>query len=452
MAIMSDSSQPLDNKGRKKVQCMLCAQDGVDFYQHRLTSHVSKQHLKSASEYKSLFPFADLFSESAKELDSKREIESKILEEEDKNEEIAKDENKEKEIKKKVRESISDSDEFKIGCARLSKRIDLSEEHKILVPVFDENWEVGSTEHDHLENLALGIETREPVFIVGNTGCGKSLLVKQLAATCNQPMMRMNLHGDVRAADFVGDKTVSVDPETGQSIITYKYGVLPQAMKIGAWLLLDELDAAQAHILFVLQAVMENDMTLVLSSNYGEIIKADPNFAIIATANTLGKGDDTGLYTGTNQLNEAFLDRFGTVIKMDYPKQDSEVNILMSKTGLNRNDCIAMVEIANQVRTAQARDSVYCTFGTRKLLHWAKKAVRFGDIHKAAQVAVLNRLSFEDAKVVGGLIQKKFGSKKTFGEKTDFPDLAVTATIATEVIKTKSFPFRGMMPGSSKSF
>ncbi len=393
---MSSSSEQHDDKGRAKVQCQHCQK-----WFHRLDVHLKRAHDTDVVTYNADFPGAPTISEAARKSAAKGAR--------------TRGKSKARKVKKVDRKAALKAKAapevgvFKIGVARIAKRedSDLTTNDKLHLPDHDVHYKVGPAEREQWEYLALAIEAGENTLMVGPTGCGKSLGVMELAAVCNQPLQRMNLHGEVRAAMFVGDKTVDVDPKTNQAIVTWVDGVLTDAMRKGHWLLLDELDAAPAHILFVLQAVLEKGMRLVLPT--GEVVKAHPDFRIIATANTLGRGDDTGLYNGTNILNEAFLDRFGVVIHADYPTKATEKAILIERTGINADDAEKMCDVARDVRKALETETVYCTFSTRRLVTWADKAVRLGDVKRAVKIAVTNRLSDDDAKTITGLVQRYWG-------------------------------------------
>lgn len=385
-----------DNKGRQKVKCQECG-----LWYHRVDVHLQKKHPEFAGtdgkckKYLDKYPGALLISDAASKHVKKTEA-KKVAHEV-------------KTAEAKAEAFEPSEGDFRIGVARLKQRDDLEESDRPHIPTHDPHFIIGTAEKERWEYIALGIQEQENTLIVGPTGCGKSEAVLQLAAVIDQPVQRLNLHGEVRAADFVGDKTVEVDPDTKQAVVMWQDGILPDAMRKGHWLLLDELDAAPAHVLFVLQAVLEKGMRLTLAANNGEVVRAHKHFRIIATANTLGRGDDTGLYNGTNILNEAFLDRFGIVIQSGYPNPSTENTILKERTGINVDDASRMIKVAGDVRKALETETVYCSFSTRRLIKWAQATVRLGDVKRALRISVTNRLSAEDSTFIDGLVQRYWG-------------------------------------------
>jgi cobaltochelatase CobS len=392
---MGSAREKLDSAGHEKVDCKVC---GLWF--HRLDVHVNSQHSMTIDRYKEMYPGAQTISTWASANARKARAE--------KIEPVVS-----APTATKVAPVVSaplEAGVLQFGTVRLQRRTDLKSTDAAFVPVHNPLWSpFGVNEKAMWEYIALGVSQNENVLLVGETGLGKSTGVEQLANVLNQPVRKINLHGDVRAADFLGETQVVVDPTTGQAITSWADGILPDAMRRGHWLLLDELDAAPAAILFVLQGVLEPGHKLVLTGNKGEVVEPHPNFRILATANTLGRGDDSGLYAGTNVLNEAFLDRWAVVIRCVYPDPVSEAKILVAYSGIIRKMADDMVSVANRVREAKAHETCYCTFSLRRLIAWATKTAQLGDVRKAAQVTVVNKLSGDDAKMVSDLIQRQFG-------------------------------------------
>jgi len=366
---MGSARQRHDDRGREKVQCRDCS-----LWYHRLDLHIVSRH-EGIEPYRVRHPGAPLLSETAR---------------------------------RKVASSPDDR-AFKFGVARMAMR-ECDEYDQRFVPIHDDDWTLGEVEREALDALALAIEDDENVLIVGPPGVGKSTLVKELAAITNSPLRRLPFRGDMRVSDLVGAKTLSVDAATGQSVTQYERGLLPDSATRGHWLLVDEIDAGPPEVMFTLFPVLEADRSLVLTSDRGgQEVTFDPRFRFIATANTLGWGDESGLYAGTAPMNEALLDRFHTVINLTYPDNDSEVRRLVQASGIALATAEKMVAAATKIREAQQRDAMTSSFSPRRLVMWAKKAARMGDPARAARYTVTNRLPVEESAFVSGIIQRHFG-------------------------------------------
>ncbi len=166
----------------------------------------------------------------------------------------------------------------------------------------------------------------------------------------------------------------------------------------------------EPSVAFALHQVMEEGGRLVLLQNGGEVVEPHPRFRLVCTANTLGHGDESGLYTGTKVLNAAFLDRFASIYEMGYPDPAVEKDILQRRVP----DCSAalarkLVQTACDVRKARENEEVYCTFSTRRLIELARKHVQLGDLSSALELALLNRLAPSDRRVVFEVCQRHMG-------------------------------------------
>ena len=366
---MGSARQRHDDRGREKVQCRDCT-----LWYHRLDLHVTSKH-DGVDAYSKRHPGAPLMSEFAR---------------------------------RKVT-SVDDDRLFKFGVARLGMR-ENDERDQRFVPVHDEDWALGDVEREALDALALAIEDDENVLIVGPPGVGKSTLVKELGAITNTPVRRLPFRGEMRVSELVGAKTLSVDEATGQSVMSFAPGILPEAARLGHWFLIDELDAGPPEVMFTLFPVLEARRSLFLAAHDGgHDVVFDPRFRVIATANTLGWGDESGLYAGTAPMNEALLDRFHTVITMAYPDPASETRRLVQVTGVAVAVAEKMAAAAKMIREAQQRDAMASSFSPRRVLMWARKAVRMGDPKRAAKYTVTNRLGPEESAFVNGIIQRHFG-------------------------------------------
>ena len=244
--------------------------------------------------------------------------------------------------------------------------------------------------------MAKAIEHNERVFLFGPSGTGKSSLVKQIAAAVKRPVRRISLNGETSVADFIGHWTVNSNKET-----VFVKGILPQAMQEGFILQLDEVDAMQPEVGFILQQILEPAGHLLLTDT-GEDITPHADFRLVATANTLGFGSDTGLYaSGTKVLNFSWLDRWDVVVHIDYLPADQEAQLLHARyPSVKKNLLKCMVKAAGDLRKAHAEEQLTTVITTRRLLALCARLERGNDFQRAMAVCILNKVPDEDRKVI----------------------------------------------------
>lgn len=253
----------------------------------------------------------------------------------------------------------------------------------------------------HAKDVALDIIENKRVMLVGHTGCGKTSVIEQIASRLGQSIARVNLNGQTTVGDFVGLYTA----RDGSTI--WVDGALPRAMRLGHWLVLDEIDFAEPQILACLNSVLEQGGKLFLKEKGHEIVEPHPNFRIFATANTIGcMSDFRSLYQGANIMNEAFLDRWRCYF-VDYMKPEDETKVIIGalpRYAKAESAVQIIVKVVGMVREAFVKEEVSCTFSTRRAIEWADLLLRYKDPIKAAEVAVFSKINRTDAEVIKGLI------------------------------------------------
>jgi cobaltochelatase CobS len=247
------------------------------------------------------------------------------------------------------------------------------------------------------------------VLMVGPAGTGKSTLYRKIFEADKIEPYFINLNGETSPDDFVGVTDLVPDPNGQGTVTRFVPSILPLAMEEGRPLIIDELDAATADILFVMQAVLEGQ-PLVITKQGAKVVEAKDGFGIYATANTIGKGDDSGMYAGTNILNEAFLDRFGMVIPKWYMPENEEVTVIAKRTGLHERIGKKIVEIATGARAAMRDSRLFSTFSTRKCLAMGQLLVKGIEIEDAFRVTCLSKVVPDDRKVLCEIAQRTLGS------------------------------------------
>lgn len=262
-----------------------------------------------------------------------------------------------------------------------------------------------------LADVIDSINAGENVLLTGGTGVGKTTHIAQLAARCRQPLLRINFNGETRMSDLVGKIQVS----HGET--RWLDGVLPLAMRKGYWLLLDEIDFADPAVLSLLHPVLEEDPSLTLKENSGEIIRPHPNFRLFATSNSIGAmSERAGAYPGTNPMNEAFLDRWQVAFVPNLPLSE-EIKVLRSAApGLKVRWARRIVEFANQARDktgASGLDYSGDNFSTRKTIAWARKASLHRCPLKGAALSWLDKMPESEQEPLRRILATHFGSRKS---------------------------------------
>ena len=221
------------------------------------------------------------------------------------------------------------------------------------------------------------LDPRDPLYVFGPTGCGKTSCIKQLAARLNYPVFEVTGHGRLEFADLVGHLSVK------EGNMVFEYGPLALAMCYGGLFLLNEIDLTSPEVAAGLNGILDGS-PLCIAENGGELIQPHAGFRFVATANTNGGGDDTGLYQGVQRQNLAFADRF-MLCELGYPAPEVEKRLLGERFAqLPEALCATMVNFANEVRklfmgegSGSLDSSIEVTFSTRSLLHWADLTLRF---------------------------------------------------------------------------
>jgi cobaltochelatase CobS len=253
--------------------------------------------------------------------------------------------------------------------------------------------------------MALSGEPKDPSFLVGHTGTGKTSLVEQIAARLNYNVIKISFDAAIARADLCGEYIIK-----GREMV-FQYGILAIAFLMpGTIILLDEWDAQNEETAFVLQRPLQKEDRKLFLLETLDLIEMHPDNFICATANTNGQGDETGLYShGTRIQSYAQLNRFTVTVKMDYLPPEQEKKIVSNEfTDLDGDEIDSLVMAVNKVRDGFTNGELSVPLSTRDLLNWADKYIKFGDALKAATFCFLNRMSMEDAEVCKGIIQRSF--------------------------------------------
>lgn len=307
-------------------------------------------------------------------------------------------------VKKHLHE-IFDLGKVKAAMSARGEAISISvvspHDQQDMVPATSDNYVY---DIDELKNVILAIELNIPLYVWGHKGSGKTELNEQVAARTNRPFMRVQHTVNTEESHIIGQWTVK-DGST-----EFQLGPLPMAMINGWVYCADEYDFAMPSVLAVYQPVLEGKSLVIKEAPaHQRIVKPHPNFRFVATGNTNGSGDETGLYQGTLIQNSANYDRFGMVIHKKYMDKVAESQILQNHCKLVKADADKMVEFATLVRVAYDGAKLSDTISPRTLINASRIGVMRGSFRQGLSLSFINKLSKVDREVSDGLAQRIFG-------------------------------------------
>src|SRR5580658_629603 len=278
------------------------------------------------------------------------------------------------------------------------------------VPDFDPDY---LFDRDTTLAIISGFAYNRRVMISGYHGTGKSTHVEQVAARLNWPLVRINLDSHVSRIDLVGKDAIVL--KDGKQVTEFRDGILPWALQNNIAICFDEYDAGRPDVMFVIQRVLEQSGRLTLLDQR-RVIKPHPGFRLFATANTIGLGDTSGLYHGTQQINQGQMDRWSIVTTLNYLAHDEEVEIVLAKahhyrTQEGRDIVNKMVRLADLTRNAFANGDLATVRSPRTVITWAENADIFGDIGFAFRVTFLNKCDELERPLVAEFYQRCFNAE-----------------------------------------
>ena len=288
------------------------------------------------------------------------------------------------------------------------------------VPNLDEAYRF---DRDTTLAILAGFAYNRRVLIQGYHGTGKSTHIEQVAARLNWPCIRVNLDSHISRIDLVGRDAIVL--RDGKQVTEFKEGLLPWALQHPCALVFDEYDAGRADVMFVIQRVLEVEGKLTLLDQ-NRVIRPHPAFRLFATANTVGLGDTTGLYHGTQQINQGQMDRWNIVATLNYLPHDAEVEIVLAKVPSYSDDegrrrVSAMVALADLTRAGFINGDISTVMSPRTVMTWAENARIFGDLAFAFRLTFLNKCDEMERPAVAEYYQRCFG--------TELSETGVNATL-----------------------
>jgi len=313
------------------------------------------------------------------------------------------------------------SPESGVPDTMVSAREALGIDSDIRVPAFSTSSEyvpdiddVYRFDRDVSLSILAGFAQNRRVLVQGFHGTGKSTHIEQVAARLNWPCVRVNLDGHISRLDLVGRDAIVI--RDGKQVTEFQEGILPWALQRPVALIFDEFDAGRPDVMFVIQRILEKDGKFTLLDQ-NRVITPHPGFRLFATANTVGLGNLNGMYHGTQTLNQAQIDRWNIVARLDYLSADDEAAIVHARVPEMRERAngealvSSMVAMADMTRQAFSAGDISTVMSPRTVITWAENLTIFDDNAKAFRLSYLNKCDDAEHSLIAELYQRCMGEE-----------------------------------------
>ena len=299
--------------------------------------------------------------------------------------------------------------------------IEAFSEKNEFVPKIDQNYKF---DRDTTLAILSGFAFNKRVLIQGYHGTGKSTHIEQVAARLNWPCVRVNLDSHVSRIDLIGKDAIVL--KDGKQITEFKEGILPWSIQNPIALVFDEYDAGRPDVMFVIQRVLESEGNFTLLDK-NKVINQHDYFRMFATTNTIGLGDTTGLYHGTQQINQGQMDRWNIVTTLNYLPFEKELEIILAKNKTynskeGKEKISNMIKVADLTRKGFINSDISTVMSPRTVLHWAENTKIFNDHGYAFRLTFLNKCDEMEKKIISEYYQRCFGE--------DLPESSINVTIS----------------------
>jgi cobaltochelatase CobS len=299
--------------------------------------------------------------------------------------------------------------------------IDAFSKKNEFVPKIDQDYKF---DRDTTLAILSGFAFNKRVLIQGYHGTGKSTHIEQVAARLNWPCVRVNLDSHVSRIDLIGKDAIVL--KDGKQVTEFKEGILPWSIQNPVALVFDEYDAGRPDVMFVIQRILESEGSFTLLDK-NKVISQHDYFRMFATTNTIGLGDTTGLYHGTQQINQGQMDRWNIVSTLNYLPFEKELEIVLTKnksydSSEGKEKISNMIKVADLTRKGFINGDISTVMSPRTVLHWAENTKIFKDHGYAFRLTFLNKCDETEKKIISEYYQRCFGE--------DLPESSVNVTIS----------------------